>query len=309
MAIYEVFSHNEVRRYKTHVCSKATLVQIFIIPITFIVPLIIAYATKGLWMQIDTFSEQPTVHFKHKLLVLLDTNAGYLTWSTYQQFNFLQMANLRTPMVSSREVDTNYDGKFDYLDFKLEMPLLDTERVLGAKVLLLFDYVLQTHSYFQMESMAYLHLVFPTGGSSLTATGSLNLKQRQSLASDGFDLRYNYSVINESSIYAEDYDFANIFQLYEERNITTSYQSDHPSWTTGRSAGQPFAINIRVNYPVEQRIAFTPGFWQEIENGWIQYLSILLIFLFVFDRVKIFIFQNQLVTTIVERPMLKNKTQ
>lgn len=35
-----------------------------------------------------------------------------------------------------------------------------------------------------------------------------------------------------------------------------------------------------------------------IKFAWVQYVSILLIFLWVFGRIKIFVFQNQVVTTI-----------
>ena len=45
-----------------------------------------------------------------------------------------------------------------------------------------------------------------------------------------------------------------------------------------------------------------------IKWGWIQYVAILLIFLYIFERVKVFFFMNQLVTTIVERASdTKNK--
>ena len=47
MAIYEIFSHAELRRYKTHIASKATLVQIICALLTFIPPLIIAYRSEG----------------------------------------------------------------------------------------------------------------------------------------------------------------------------------------------------------------------------------------------------------------------
>jgi len=43
---------------------------------------------------------------------------------------------------------------------------------------------------------------------------------------------------------------------------------------------------------------YRPGFWQLIKMAWIQYLAILLIFLFVFGRVKRFVFENQVVTTV-----------
>lgn len=35
-----------------------------------------------------------------------------------------------------------------------------------------------------------------------------------------------------------------------------------------------------------------------IKFAWVQYVSILLIFLWVFERIKIFVFQNQVVTTV-----------
>ena len=45
-----------------------------------------------------------------------------------------------------------------------------------------------------------------------------------------------------------------------------------------------------------------------IKWGWVQYVSILLIFLYIFERIKVFFFMNQLVTTIVERASdTKNK--
>ena len=50
-------------------------------------------------------------------------------------------------------------------------------------------------------------------------------------------------------------------------------------------------------------IRYTTGFWQLIKWAWIQYLAVLVIFLFVFDRIKTFIYQNQLVTTVVQRPL------
>lgn len=51
-------------------------------------------------------------------------------------------------------------------------------------------------------------------------------------------------------------------------------------------------------------IRYRPGFWQLIKMAWIQYLAILFMFLFLFDRVKRFVFENQVVTTV---PMMIEK--
>ena len=43
---------------------------------------------------------------------------------------------------------------------------------------------------------------------------------------------------------------------------------------------------------------YRPGFWETITFAWIQYVSILLVFLWVFERVQRFVFQNQVLTTV-----------
>lgn len=43
---------------------------------------------------------------------------------------------------------------------------------------------------------------------------------------------------------------------------------------------------------------YRPGFWETIKFAWIQYVSILLIFLWVFERIQRFVFQNQVLTTV-----------
>ena len=39
-----------------------------------------------------------------------------------------------------------------------------------------------------------------------------------------------------------------------------------------------------------------------IKWGWVQYIAFLVLFWYILDKIEKFIFQNQLVTTIVQRP-------
>uniref|UniRef100_A0A8D2DEB7 Transmembrane protein 231 n=1 Tax=Sciurus vulgaris TaxID=55149 RepID=A0A8D2DEB7_SCIVU len=107
-----------------------------------------------------------------------------------------------------------------------------------------------------------------------------------------FSYQLHVSVINGSSPFAHDYDLTNIVAAYQERNVTTVLNDANPIWLVGRAAEAPFVINAIIRYPVE------PGFWEMVKFAWVQYVSILLIFLWVFKRIKIFVFQNQVVTTI-----------
>ncbi|XP_061863520.1 transmembrane protein 231 isoform X6 [Colius striatus] len=147
-----------------------------------------------------------------------------------------------------------------------------------------------------MQTMAFLQFFSPVPGSQLYTNGDLKLNQRQLLKHCGLDTRYNVSVVNGTSPFASDYDLTNIIAAYWDRNVTTVFSDPNPIWMTGRATDTPFIINATIRYPVEV-ILYQPGFWEMIKFAWIQYVSILLIFLWVFGRIKMFVFQNQVLAT------------
>ncbi|XP_006755814.1 PREDICTED: transmembrane protein 231 isoform X2 [Myotis davidii] len=263
MALYELFSQPVERGYRAGLCSKAALFLLLATALTYIPPLLVAFRSHGFWLKRSSYEEQPTVRFQHQ----------------------------------TREEDRNQDGKMDMLHFKLELPLQSTEHVLGVQLILTFSYQLHRMSTFVMQSMAFLQSSFAIPGSQLYVNGDLRLQQKQPLSYDGLDVRYNVSVINGTSPFAHDYDLTRIVAAYQERNITTMLTVPNPIWLVGRAAEAPFVINAVIRYPVEV-ISYLPGFWEIIKFAWIQYVSILLIFLWVFERIKRFVFQNQVVTTI-----------
>ncbi|XP_020624600.1 transmembrane protein 231-like isoform X2 [Orbicella faveolata] len=262
MVMYVVHSHPVQQKYKTHVCSRATLFQFFVIFLTFIPPLIIAYVTHGFWLKESTFREQPDVRFKHEILLVVQGNTpgSFLAYSTFQNFNQLLQQKLRIPLIKK-------------------------------------------YVALQMESMAYIHYSSPLAGAEFSTVGKLVLQQSGPLPHKGIHDIYDVPVIDGTSSNVEAYDLYDVFTSYVQRNVTTEYISFHPVWTSGRAAGQPFVIQGTIFYP-EETIMYRPGFWQLIKMAWIQYLAILFIFLFLFDRVKRFVFENQVVTTV---PMMIEK--
>ncbi|NXI49131.1 TM231 protein, partial [Chloroceryle aenea] len=260
----------------------------------------------GFWMKQSSYLEQPTVRFRYEVLFVATTGPGpgsFLAWSTFPAFNRLQDDRLRVPFLSVREEDKNQDGKMDQLHFKLELPLQPTEHVVGVQLILLFSYELYRMSTLVMQTMAFLQFFSPVPGSQLYMNGDLKLNQRQLLNHCGLDSRYNVSVVNGTSPFASDYDLANIIAAYWDRNVTTVFSDPNPVWMTGRAADTPFIINATIRYPVEV-ILYPLRFWEIIKFAWIQYVSILLIFIWAFGRIKMFVFQNQVLTTIPMSPVL-----
>ncbi|XP_068458837.1 transmembrane protein 231 isoform X2 [Clinocottus analis] len=299
MAFYDVYSHPALVRYKTSVCTKATLFLVVVLCLTYISPLLVAYRSHGFWIKRSTYEEQPVVRFQYQTLLVAatSTRGDHVAWSTFPHLNNMLGANLRIPSVSVREDDQNQDGKADLLVFQLQLPLKPEEQVYSVQLLLTFSYKLLRMSTVVMQSLAYLQHSSPVPGARLSVSGELRLLQRAPLPHRGLHDVYNVSVIDGSSPFASAYDLDNIIKSYQERNLSTVLSCPMPVWTVGRAAGSPFQLNAEIRYPMEV-ISYRPGFWETIKFAWIQYVSVLLVFLWVFERVQRFVFQNQVLATV-----------
>lgn len=271
---------------------------------TIVPPFFVAYRSEGFWKKIEFYQEQPIVHFKHQVIVFIQLKNDYVTWSTLKNFNQLHMANVRLPVIKSREEDVNRDGVLDQLKFQLDMPMTDVEEVLGVTLILIFNYRLRKFVSLDMDCMADVQYSTMIPGASLQFVGDLKFHQREPLIHKGADRRFNEEILSSSSIHASDFYLHDIFEKYSKRNMSTSLAQTYTTWVTGRGAKKPFAIKATINYP-EETFLYAPGFWQVIKSAWIQYISIFVVFAYLIDKLRTFIFQNQLVTTIVQRPWMK----
>lgn len=299
MAFYEVYSHPALVRYKTSVCTKASLFLLVVLCLTYISPLLVAYRSQGFWIKRSTYEEQPVVRFQYQTLLLAatSTQGDYVAWSTFPHLNNMLGSNLRIPAVSVREEDQNQDGKLDLLIFELELPLRAEEQVYSVQLLLTFSYQLFRMSTVVMQSLAFVQHTSPVPGARLFINGDLKLQQRTPLPHRGLYDIYNVSLIDASSPFVSSYDLGNIIKRYQDRNLTTVLSCPMPVWTVGRATGSPFNLRAEIRYPVEV-ISYRPGFWETIKFAWIQYVSVLLVLLWVFERIQKFVFQNQILPTI-----------
>lgn len=82
----------------------------------------------------------------------------------------------------------------------------------------------------------------------------------------------------------------------------TRLKTDYVFWNNRNTEG--FNINVKVRY-APYKIIYVPAFWEQFKSGWIQYIAVLIPFIYVFRLIKIFIFENQLVPVIVMSNKLK----
>ncbi|KAK0156206.1 Transmembrane protein 231 [Merluccius polli] len=301
MAFYEAYSHPVLIRYRTSVCTKATLFLFVVLCLTYISPLLVAYRSQGFWVKRSTYEEQPVVRFQYQTLVVASTNTkgDYVAWSTFPNFNNMLGPNLRIPTISVQEQDQNQDGKLDRLILDMQLPLKPEEEVYSVQLLLTFSYQLFRMSTVVMQSLAYIQYSSPVPGAQLFVAGDLKLQQRVPLPHRGLYNVYNVSVIDGSSPFASAYNLVDIIRAYHE--LTTALSCPSPVWSVGRATGSPFRLSAEISYPLET-----------IKCAWIQYVSVLLVFLWVFTRVQTFVFQNQVLPTLpvpMVKPHLMTRTR
>ena len=115
-----------------------------------------------------------------------------------------------------------------------------------------------------------------------------------------FMARYLDSPVPQDSELPEDFHIPTILKEYSQRNISVRLENSYTTWSPGR--GLPyFTLSATIRYPV-QTLSYTPGFWQVIKWGWVQYLSVLLVFMYVATNIKTFVFSRQILPTLVSQP-------
>ncbi|KAJ3126374.1 hypothetical protein HK098_007572 [Nowakowskiella sp. JEL0407] len=88
---------------------------------------------------------------------------------------------LRIPSIKTAEIDTDYDGKFDYMTLIASIPLKPTERIYSVRSALIFDYQLSSRLRLQMESAIITDTTTPIPSSSLIIHGDMKFIQRKLL--------------------------------------------------------------------------------------------------------------------------------
>ena len=82
--------------------------------------------------------------------------------------------------------------------------------------------------------------------------------------------------------------FDNILDAYKERNETTYLDNVQYVWDAGNAADvSGFDMNIRIRIPPEQEFVFKPKVWYMLKVGWVQFISIFLIFYAITRKVRL----------------------
>jgi len=299
-AMPQIFASPLMRRYYSPLFSSAYLFRFVTAIASVLVPLVISYTIQPFWLTENTFSEQPSVQFKHQMIIMLEGNTPGtdIAWSTYDQLNTMLGAKYRVAEIQARSEDGNRDGKMDDLYVTARFPLKAGEQVNHARFIMFFDTQLRDKVPLQMESAAFFAYSSAVAGSSFHLWGELALRQRSLLPqSNTARTTYNTSIIPKSNGGIDSMDqvlFTTILENYLKRNETTYLANPAPVWMAGK--GDEFILEARLHIPQAQ-IRYQPGVLETLRYGFLQFLAVYIVIAAIAGAVTHFIFENQVFET------------
>ncbi|XP_061377570.1 transmembrane protein 231 [Danaus plexippus] len=294
MALYNLYNHDVVIQYKSNLLSKATLFTIITSLLNIILPLVIAYRSRGFWLKSYYYYEQAQVRPTYEYLLVAETDEPNI--------NIIcgQAAALGTEMDDGEncvEIQIQEHGHEDSVkndiieyNFKLYIP---ERRIITSLILLLgVDYQFVDICPLQMQALAVINKEFPTTPSGFKYYGDIHLYQTSHLPClrNVLDIRYNRSLFN----YTSDNNLNVIDLIMEEnlkREVSTHITTIYSRVQNGNTG--TIDVNIMLRIP-ETQIKYKPSVIQELKWAWPQYLSLYIIFYWMFKKLRRFIFINRL---------------
>jgi len=325
MAIIQIFSHPEVRVFRSSICSKASFFSLLSLLLIVLPPFFIAFASRTFWLKEDSYRDTPIARFSHKTIVILrswrgdDPNGGvvYRIFSTFDNLNLLHTDNFMPATIelpSSSSSSSISSSPSSSVNVKISLSPGDDFRVRSVTALFFFHYDLFTYTRVSMEGMAFLEYSSPTTPrpSLLWIDSEMRLHQNTLLPHRGLADQFNSSLVNATGVSLKDFSLKTILGDYKSRDLRLELGATNHLWfgndkdassVTGEESsttedGQ-FVVEGRFRFP-EERVLYRPGVAQLLKWAWIQYLAIFVIFYFVLQRIKAFVFLNQIIPTIVE---------
>ena len=270
----------------------------------------------GIWMTNGSYREQPDVKFLYKFMMVLEATSASsggrtkeIFVSTMDSLNVHRPESYRMANVKFHEHDDDLDGKFDSFTLEADVPLTGDEQIHAMQAVLFFDYRMQARVKFDMESVAYTSFESGLPLSGYDTRGSLELRQTNPLGIRGyFSELYSeetplVDTTAEAATRTSESNIASLIEKYRERNVAADYVERYPikSRATDSEENGTFHLKMKVHIP-EQDVSYIPTLVEVLKDGWIKYLSVVVLFWLMLERVKRFLFREKLLPSKISLP-------
>lgn len=294
MAAIVIFSSSVLYKYKSRICSCATIIVFLFIVLSLLTPFFVISNAGGIWMKNRMHAETPDVHFSYKYLLLaeVDPYEEPVVCTTFKTYKENEITD-RCTLIKIRETDLNGDGQKDTLKF--EAHFYADKPVKSLRLLLFFNFELKHLIQTTIESIGVFDQVLSDETQEISFFGDLELRQKGLLRSAGLYEKYN------ESIELSNYTLRELLLHNFYRKFSAKITNERVTWRSGFSREEAVVVIGELFY-AENFIYYKPSWWEELKWVWIQYLSCLLVFAYVTRHILVYLFANRYLNTYIVRP-------
>ncbi|XP_063359041.1 transmembrane protein 231 isoform X1 [Cydia amplana] len=289
MKLFTLFTYNVEIQYKSYLLSKAMFFILLTNGLIIILPFVFAYGGRGFWLKSQSYFEQPVVHFTYDYLLVAETDdpSQPIVCGNDNYDHDEYCAEFQVD-----EHDNNGDGTNDVLELKFLLQIPQVKPLASIVLLLGLDFQLKTVCPLHMQGLAIITKEFSLPPSAFIYYGDLTLHQASHLPCrpNTIDTIYNTSLFRY--LEKKDKDVVNaILEDYFIREAIIDTKTLHSRSQNGHTGTMNIKIRLRIP---ENLVLYTPSLLQEVKWAWPQYLSMAVVFYWIFNRIKKFVFSNRL---------------
>ena len=270
--------------YYASFCSIAFLITLVSYLVLILLPFFLQFSTTGenFWYTPTIFYEHPVIRYNDEYAIMInfkeDNNYFSLYETSYSEINKFYDSSYSNKDVSINSIsvtkeEINNDDVIDSLNLKINIHISDSNyTITDIKIMLFFDYIIQSNAKYQFQTMCYLDGSSSNGISQFISSGRLQLKQKIPFKmTDFYNMTYSTNYFLKWGVLKSDFytiynnftngrDYSTKFEYYY-KNIIPSDQD------------QDIYVNSIIEIPSYQQIIVGMPSYMNLKFKWIKYLA------------------------------------
>ena len=304
--------------YYAPFCSIPFLITLVSFLVLILLPFFLQFSTieENFWYTPTNFYEHPVIRYNDEYAISIiaqNTEDDYVFFyeTSYQKINeFYENTydpddEISINSISVTKEEVNNDDVIDSLNVKINIHLTDEEYIItDIKIMLFFDYILQTNAKYQFQTMCYLDAFSSNGISQFLSSGRLKLKQKIPFRmSEFYNMTYSTNYFHKWGILKSDF-----YTIYNNftfgRDYSTKFEYTYKNIIPSNSDKDVY-VNSIIEIPSYQQIIVGMPSYMNLKFKWIKYLAAFIpTYLIIWNYLNFF-FKNRIANVSVQGDLPK----
>ena len=305
--------------YYAPFCSIPFLITLVSFLVLILLPFFLQFSTieENFWYTPTNFYEHPVIRYNDEYAISIiaqntDDDAYVFFYETsYQKINEFYESTydpenkISINSISVTKEEVNNDDVIDSLNVKINIHLAeDINNITDIKIMLFFDYILQTNAKYQFQTMCYLDAFSSNGISQFLSSGRLKLKQKIPFRmSEFYNMTYSTNYFHKWGILKSDF-----YTIYNNftfgRDYSTKFEYTYKNIIPSNSDKDVY-VNSIIEIPSYQQIIVGMPSYMNLKFKWIKYLAAFIpTYLIIWNYLNFF-FKNRIANVSVQGDLPK----